>query len=211
MLIVHPAGLSLSTRGEKSEELQEISPQFGVVLLNSARHEIVAAVVGDGDVSEFAYGKIHGDEDATIDVWGVPHGAGDAFFLDEDAEFFAKLSLVDLLRYFINGGGERAMAAFLGGVVDVAVTLVGAGAFFLGVLENAATFELEGLDEVEKFLVVFFCFLREAGDEGGADGEVGNAIAHPLKEITDVSAVGFPVHFPEHVIGDMLQRDIDVT
>lgn len=103
------------------------------------------------------------------------------------------------------------MTLFLSGVVDVIVHFVSARSFFFGVLEDAAAFEFEGLDEVEEFLVVLFGFAGEAGDEGGADGEIRDAVAHALEEVADVFPVGLAVHLVEHVVGDVLQGNIDIA
>ena len=67
------------------------------------------------------------------------------------------------------------MALFLGGMVNVVLHFVSARAFFLGVLENSAAFELEGFDEFEKLLVVGLSFAGEACDKGGTNREIWNA------------------------------------
>ena len=86
------------------------------------------------------------------------------------------------------------MALFPGGVVDVVVHFVSSGSLFLGILKDTAAFELEGLDEFKEFLIIGVRFAREAGDESGADGEIGDAVAHALEEITDVFPIGLTVH-----------------
>ena len=77
-------------------------------------------------------------------------------------------------------------------------------------MEDAAAFELEGLDEVGEFVVVGVGFVGEAGDEGGADGDVGDAGPHAVEEVADVGAVGLPIHDVQHVVGDVLEGDVDV-
>jgi len=176
-----------------------------------AGDEIVAAVVLDGDIEKFADFGIDGDENTSIDIRCVPHRAGNAFFFDEDAFGMSELAFVDILGDFVDGGGELAMTLFTSGVVDVAIHFVGAGSFFLGVLEDAAAFKFEGLDKFQEFRVVGFGFAGEASDEGCADGEVGDAVAHFLEKVADVLAIGFPVHLLEHVIGNMLKRDVDIA
>jgi len=103
------------------------------------------------------------------------------------------------------------VAFLLGGMVDLVLHFVGSGPFLLGILEDATTFKFEGLEELEKFLMVFFGLAGEAGDEGGSDGEVRNALSHALQEIPDVFSVGFAVHLIEHVVGDVLQGNVDVA
>ena len=176
-----------------------------------AADEIVAAVVLDGDIEKFPDFGIDGDENSSIDVRRVPHGSGNTFFLDKDALGLSELTFVDVLGDLVDGGCEFVVTLFAGGVMDLAGHLVSAGSFFLGVLENAAAFKFEGLDEFQEFLVIFLCFAGEAGDEGGADGQVGNAITHSLEKVPDVLSVSLPVHLFEHVIGNMLKRDIDVA
>lgn len=176
-----------------------------------AADEIVAAVVLDGDIEKFPDFGIDGDENSSIDVRRVPHGSGNTFFLDKDALGFAELTLVDVLGDLVDGGCEFVVTLFAGGVMDVVGHLVSAGSFFLGVLENAAAFKFEGLDEFQEFLVIFHCFAGEAGDEGGADGEIGNAVAHSLEKVADVFPVSLPVHLFEHVIGNMLKGNVDVA
>ena len=163
------------------------------------------------DIEELTDFGIDRDEDATIDVWSVPHRAGDAFFFDQDALGLAELGFVDLLGDLVDGGGEFAMPFLLGSVVEVVVHFVSAGAFFLGVLENAAAFEFETLDELEEFFVVLVSLAGEAGDKGGANREVGNAGAHAVKKIADIFSVGLAVHLVEHVIRDVLERDVDIA
>ena len=92
------------------------------------RNQVVAAVVGDGDGGEFADGEVGVDEDAAVDVGGVPHGAGDAFFFDEDADGFAKLLRIHGVGGAFDGAGEFTVTFFDRHVVEVAVEFVGAGA-----------------------------------------------------------------------------------
>ena len=103
------------------------------------------------------------------------------------------------------------MALFLGGMVNVVLHFVSASAFFLGVLENSAAFELEGFDEFEKLLVVGLSFAGEACDKGGTNREIWNALAHALKKVSDVSSIRLTVHLSEHVIGDVLKRNVHVA
>lgn len=87
-------------------------------------------MVFDGDFGEVADGEFEGDEDSAVDVRGVPVGAGDAGFFDEDAEGFSELAFVDPGGGLVDGGIEFAVAFFDGGVVEVAFHFHGAGSFF---------------------------------------------------------------------------------
>ena len=168
-------------------------------------------MVFDFDVKEFADFAIDGNEDAAVDVGGVPHRSGDAFFFDQDAFGFAELGFVDLLGHFVDGRGKFAVTFLLGGVMDVVVHLVRAGPFFFGILEDTTAFKFEGLDELEEFLMIGVGFAGESGDEGSPDGEIGNAGSHSLEEIADIFSVGLAVHCVEHVVGNMLQGNVDIA
>lgn len=182
---------------------------FSEVLL--FREEVVTALVGDCDLSKIADGELERNEDATIDIRGIPHTACDSFFLHEDLDRFSHLLIVDLLSDSVDGTGELSVALLDGHVVGVTGVLVGPRAFLFGVLENAAAFELEAVDKGQKFLVIGLCFVRETSNESGANGEVGDAITHALQKVADILSVGFAVHELEHVVADMLKRDVNVT
>ena len=72
------------------------------------------------------------------------------------------------------------------GFGDLSVHLGRPGAFFLGILENAQPFEADAVDKIQQGREMFVVFAREAGDEGGADGETGNTFAHPDDEVLDM-------------------------
>ena len=173
--------------------------------------EIVAAPVADGDVGEFADWEGIVDEDGAVDVGGVHFGAGDAGFFDEDLHGAADLGGVEAFGEGLEFAHGAVPAAFDGFVMDASVHVVGFGAFFAAVAEDACAFEFGIADEVEEFGEVFFGFAGEADDESGADGEAGDAGAHAVDEVADVVAGGFALHGSEHAVGDVLEGDIDVA
>ena len=92
----------------------------------------------------------------------------------------------------------------------MAVEFHGAGAFFLGVLENPGALEAEFMDEIEQLLEILFRLAGETYDERSTDAEAGDARAHPAQEIADVIAGSHAFHGGEHAVGNVLERDIDV-
>ena len=70
--------------------------------------------------------------------------------------------------------------------MDLVFHLGGTGVFFTGVVEDAGTFELGVLDELEQFVEVRLGLAGEPDDEGGANGDARNASADALDEVADV-------------------------
>ena len=85
------------------------------------------------------------------------------------------------------------------------------GAFFLRVLEYADAVELGLFEEGEEFGEVFFGLAGEADDEGGADDEIRDACTHAGDQVADIGAIGLTLHCAEHLVGDVLERDVDVA
>lgn len=137
-------------------------------------------------------------------------GAGGVGGIGEDGEGFADLREGVLVSDMLLGLHGEAEAAALNGRRDLVGELGGAGAFFLGVEENAEALEALFLDKFEEGLEVVVGFAGETDDEGGADGEVGDVGAEVAKERLNVLARGFALHCVEDVGVDVLEGDVDV-
>jgi hypothetical protein len=151
------------------------------------------------------------DEDGGVNVWGIHFGAGDTGFFDEDAAFDADLGGVKAFDAALDGAHGFVPASFAGHVVNLPVHVVGAGAFFFGIIEDAGALELAVFDEVHEFVEVGIGFAREADDEGGANGDAGDASADAFEEVPNVGAIRFTTHESQHVIADVLQGHVDVA
>ncbi len=194
----------------KRPEITRSFPSDTASGCSTRRDEVVTAPVADGDFREGADGEFLIDHHRAVDLRGVPFGAADAFLLDEDADFFADLRLVRFRGDFLEGGHGARPAAFAGHVVEVAVELHGAGALFLGVLENPGALEAEFLDEIQQLLEVLLRLAGETYDERSTNAEAGDARAHAAQQVADVIAGGHALHGGQHPIGNVLERDIDV-
>ncbi len=82
---------------------------------------------------------------------------------------------------------------------------------FLRVGEDSHAFEFCVLDEAEKGFELGIGLAREAGDEGGADGEAGDACAEAGDEVAYMGFGSFPAHIFEHSFLDVLQWHIDIA
>ena len=111
----------------------------------------------------------------------------------------------------LDGAHGFVPTGFAGHVMDVSVHVVSAGALFFGVIEDASAFEFAVLDEVHEFVEVGIGLTGEADDEGGADGDAGDASADAFEKVANVSTIGLTAHEGEHVVADMLERHIDVA
>ena len=85
------------------------------------------------------------------------------------------------------------------------------GAFFLRVLEYAHTIELGLFEEGEELGEVFFGLPGEADNESRADDEFRNARAHACNQVADIGTIGLALHRAEHLVGDVLEGDVDVA
>lgn len=72
--------------------------------------------------------------------------------------------------------------------------MTGLGTFFVRVGEPDQAVELHFIDEVHEFVEVVLCFARETRDDGGANGEVGDAVAQFGDEFADAVLGGAAVH-----------------
>jgi hypothetical protein len=145
--------------------------------------------------------------------------------VDDDIEAFAGLFGVFLVE--LGGAGGLAcerdlllelhdLAAAAGFVLGrdgegfVLFHGAGDGAFLVAVLEDADGFELHLFDELEELLVVGFGLSGEAGDEGGADGEVGHAPAELADDVCLLLTGDVAAHEREDAVGSVLEGDVEV-
>jgi len=174
-------------------------------------NEVVAAPFFDGDIGELADWQRWVDEDGGVNIRGVHFGACDAGFFDEDTAFDADLGGIEAFDAPLNGAHGFVPTGFASHVVDLPVHVVGTGALLFGVIEDASALKLAVFNEVHEFIEVGVGLARETDDEGGADGDAGDAGADALEEVADVGAIGFAAHEGEHVVTDVLQGHVDVT
>src|SRR6185312_3287140 len=87
----------------------------------------------------------------------------------------------------------------------------GDGAFFAGEVEDADVIELGLAHEVAQLLERRLCLARVAGDEGGAEGAVGDARAEALDQVADLSLAVPAPHRLEHAAVDVLDRNVEVA
>jgi hypothetical protein len=82
---------------------------------------------------------------------------------------------------------RRRLRDFDGALGDLGVEREGAGAFFVGVAEDAEPVELCFGDEVFEDLDVFRGFAGEADDEAGAEGDAGDGGADLVEVLRKMS------------------------
>ena len=84
------------------------------------------------------------------------------------------------------------------------------GAFLLAVGECSHTLEACPLDKVDELLEVLFRLAGMAHHERGADVYAGHLSAQLLYQLIGLLAVDVPVHGAQHVVGAVLQGDVEI-
>ena len=139
--------------------------------------EVVDLVAGDGDVSKFVWGEGRGEDDFAVDIGGIGFGAGRGGGIDQNTKLLADEGGGAVGSYFLLGGHGFAVAGFFDGGRNLIGHFGGATSRFLGVSKDAHSIELGFLDEAEKGIELGIGLARETDDEGGANGEIGDACA----------------------------------
>lgn len=155
------------------------------------------------------------DEHLWVNLWRAELGASDIvvalFAVDDDFQNLAHLFSLDLCADTLLDSHELAQACLLYLIRNIVDEMVGAiSALFGRISEGSHTFESCPLDEVDKLLEVFFCFAREANEQGGANMDARNSFAHGSNEIHGILLADVAMHGCEHVVGDVLKSNIDV-
>src|SRR3990170_2321027 len=88
---------------------------------------------------------------------------------------------------------------------DLAGHFARASAFFTRISEHTQPLEPGALNEIEQGLEGCFRFARKSHDEGGAQGNSGNASPDAIDQIDNVSPEISPPHPFQHVFVNMLQ------
>ena len=139
--------------------------------------EVVDFVAGDGDFSKFVWGEGRGEDDFAVDIGGVGFGAGGGRGIDQNTKLLADEGGGALGGNFLLGGHSFAVAGFFDGGRNLVGHFGGAASRFLGVGKDAHSIELGVLDKAEEGIELGIGLAREADDEGGANGEVGDSCA----------------------------------
>lgn len=134
-------------------------------------------MAGDGDVSKFVWGERRGENDFAVDIGGVGFSAGGGRGIDQNTKLLADEGGGALGGNFLLGGHSFAVARFFDGRRNLVGHFGSAAARFLGVGKDAHSIELCILDEAEEGIELGIGLAREANDEGGANGEIGDACA----------------------------------
>ena len=174
-------------------------------LTDRLAEQVIDLRAGDAHVDEFADGGGAGEEDAAVDVGGVGAGAGDFRGVHEGADGAADLRGADFAGDALLEFHRALVAGLFHFHRELAVEFRGARTFLLAVGEDAEALETRALDEVEEGLEFLLGLAGEADDEGGADGDAGDACSHAgLMRVADVSALLVSrLHQIKHVIGWM--------
>ena len=173
--------------------------------------QIVVLEARDFHGGEFADGEIFSDVHATVDVGCIGVAASDARFFHEHAQGLADMALADARGDFLLELHQPVPTRFLSLGGNLVFHLRAARAFFLRVTEHAQALEFRFADEGFEFGDVGLGFTGEADDKRGAYGDAGNARADAFDEIADVVTAGLALHGTEHVVADVLERDVDVA
>lgn len=175
------------------------------------RQQIVVLKAGDLDLGEIAHGQLARDVNATVDIGRIGVAAGDSDFFDEDFDRVAHATLADLGGDGLLKPHQTVPTGLFGFGGNLVLHLGATRAFLLRIPENAEAFEFGFADKRLEFGDIGFGLARKADNEGGADGDAGDAGADALDEIADVVAAGLALHGAEHVVGDVLQGNVDVA
>ena len=65
-------------------------------------------------------------------------------------------------------------------------------------------------DEIDEFGELLVGLAGKAGDEGGAQDEIGNALTQRAEQRFGIGAIYAALHAAEHRVVDVLQRQIEV-
>ena len=139
--------------------------------------EVVDLVAGDGDFSKFVWGERRGENDFAVDIGGIGFGAGGGRGIDQNTKLLADEGGGSLGGNFLLGSHSFAVAGFFDSRRNLVGHFGGAASRFLGVGKDAHSIELGVLDKAEEGIELGIGLAREADDEGGANGEVGDSCA----------------------------------
>ena len=82
---------------------------------------------------------------------------------------------------------------------------------FVAVGEHAQALKALGTHPVEELVEVGLGFAGIAHNERGANGDSGNLLAHCRQKLVGLGVRGSATHAFKHVVGDVLQRNINVA
>src|SRR5207253_3077063 len=116
-----------------------------------------------------------GEKDATVDVRRVGGGAGDEGLVGQASEGAADLGLADLAGNALLEFHGLFVADGFDLLRELALHFRGARTLFLRIAEDAEPLEAGAADEVEKVLEFLLGLAGKADDEGGAQGDAGDA------------------------------------
>src|SRR6267378_820412 len=94
---------------------------------------------------------------------------------------------------------------------DLAWHFCSARAFLLRIFEHPQPLKSSATDEIKKAGEFLFGFPGKSDDESGTQRHAWNSSAQPADQIFDVLTRRFSPHAPQHLVVDMLQRNIDVA
>ena len=88
--------------------------------------------------------------------------------------------------------------------------VVGAGAFFVGILEHADAFEALFTHKIEQFLKIGVCFPGVADEESCSDGDARYFGANGVQEFNGFRFCDLAAHERQHVVGSVLQGHVQI-
>src|SRR6185369_8676085 len=86
-----------------------------------------------------------------------------------------------------------------------------AGSLLLRIGKHAQSFELCFTNESEERLKAGVGFAGETHDESRTQGDPRNALSNLVNQLDDILLRSLPAHPFEHVLMDVLQRDVHVS
>ena len=185
--------------------------ELGRLLAVGQGEQVVILITGDLHVDELADGEFARHVDAAINVGGIGFAAGDAGFLDEDLDGFAHVGFGDIAGDSLLQCHQLVPAGFLHLGQDLVGHLGATRAVLSRVAENTEAFELGLLDKLAELGDVGVGFAGEADDESSADRDARDAGADALDQVANVVAACLALHAAEHVVADVLERNVDVA